>query len=630
MRRSRRSGRNRAQNAGLLFALSLTLGAWPSPIRGGVNTWTRIGPDTDAYILSVALDRQNPLSIFAFEWSDGRAILRSRDRGESWQRIPISGGPPEYQLSLVDLATDPLVSDSLYGLARGFAPFTVMLVSRDGGETWTHAPTPDSCFNEIHLAVDPFDSDRIFVFSRRESGQACDSTCPIWRTGDAGETWNCIGPAASLAGIQRVLPSPFVPGLLLSVGTGRIYRSTDSGDTWEQVYASPDPSGFPYVHDVAWASTDSAYAATVGGGLYASLNAGLSWDHVTPGSDPDYPWQMGEIVVDPFAPQTIFALARTSLFAAQTRVLHSTDGGVNWKARETGLSGQWLSDLVIDPVTPNRLYVSAKMTGLFTYDFQEPSDCSASSTALCLEDGRFQVQALWRDFAGNSGVGKTVSIADDTGAFWFFDPANLELFVKEIDGQDTNGAFWTFYGALTNVEFSLLVTDTVTGAKHGYFNPLTTFASVGDIESFPQEGAQLAAEVSAVASRWPRSRPVPLVASTSVCAPDATTLCLLENRFAVTAEWRDFAGDSGVGFALPLTPDTGSFWFFDEGIHELAVKLIDGRDTNDAFWVFFGSLSNVQFDLRVLDTWTGETWSRRNPSGIFASGGDIEAFPQVP
>ena len=58
------------------------------------------------------------------------------------------------------------------------------------------------------------------------------------------------------------------------------------------------------------------------------------------------------------------------------------------------------------------------------------------------------------------------------------------------------------------------------------------------------------------------------------------------------------------------------------------MKVIDGRGTNNAWWVFYGSLSNVEFELTVVDTETGDTWTRRNPSGTFASGGDIEAFPQ--
>ena len=98
--------------------------------------------------------------------------------------------------------------------------------------------------------------------------------------------------------------------------------------------------------------------------------------------------------------------------------------------------------------------------------------------------------------------------------------------------------------------------------------------------------------------------------SANACVPNATTLCLQGGRFAASVTWRDFAGRTGVGTPIVLTPDTGSFWFFDAGIHELAVKVIDGRGTNDAFWVFYGSLSNVEFELTVVDTETGDTWTR--------------------
>ncbi len=218
-------------------------------------------------------------------------------------------------------------------------------------------------------------------------------------------------------------------------------------------------------------------------------------------------------------------------------------------------------------------------------------------------------------------------LSGDTGGFWFFDPDNLELFVKEIDGQDYNNAFWSFYGALSNVEFTVLATDTATGAQRGYFNPSRRFASQGDIDSFPQEeGLALPASGAAQPLTPLRLRATPQ-RSANACVPSSTTLCLADGRFAASVTWHDFAGRSGVGTPIVLTPDTGSFWFFDAGIHELAVKVIDGRGTNNAWWVFYGSLSNVEFELTVVDTETGDTWTRSNPSGTFASNGDIEAFP---
>jgi hypothetical protein len=65
-------------------------------------------------------------------------------------------------------------------------------------------------------------------------------------------------------------------------------------------------------------------------------------------------------------------------------------------------------------------------------------------------------------------------------------PRRVEVVVKVLDGRAINGHFWVFYGSLSNVEFTLQVTDVVTGESRIYFNPLGTFASVGDIEAVPQ------------------------------------------------------------------------------------------------------------------------------------------------
>lgn len=115
----------------------------------------------------------------------------------------------------------------------------------------------------------------------------------------------------------------------------------------------------------------------------------------------------------------------------------------------------------------------------------EPSACTASGTTLCLGSGRFRATIQWTDFAANSDTGHAVPLSDDTGAFWFFDAQNLEAMVKVIDGRETNGHFWVFYGALTNVAFELTVEDLVTGASKTYSNPLGTFASQGDIDALP-------------------------------------------------------------------------------------------------------------------------------------------------
>jgi hypothetical protein len=47
-----------------------------------------------------------------------------------------------------------------------------------------------------------------------------------------------------------------------------------------------------------------------------------------------------------------------------------------------------------------------------------------------------------------------------------------------------NGKFWFFYGALSNVEYTITVTDTQTGETKEYRNPSGQFASVADTGAF--------------------------------------------------------------------------------------------------------------------------------------------------
>jgi len=81
---------------------------------------------------------------------------------------------------------------------------------------------------------------------------------------------------------------------------------------------------------------------------------------------------------------------------------------------------------------------------------------------------------------GIEGNGKAVPGTDQTGYFWFFDPANIELVVKVLDGRPVNGKFWVFYGALSNVEYTLTVTDLETGAERVYRNPPGNLCGRGD------------------------------------------------------------------------------------------------------------------------------------------------------
>lgn len=173
--------------------------------------------------------------------------------------------------------------------------------------------------------------------------------------------------------------------------------------------------------------------------------------------------------------------SRPSDFAeAGGRLLFAAHDGLNgrelWKSDGTEAGTRLHQD--ISPGAPSSspreltvagsLFFSADdgVTGreLWSLPLEGPP-CQSSSTVLCLAAGRFRVEAVWRDFENRAGAGQAVSLTADTGYFWFFGPDNVEVVVKVLDGVGVNGHHWVFYGALSSVEYSITVTDTMTGAS---------------------------------------------------------------------------------------------------------------------------------------------------------------------
>jgi hypothetical protein len=113
--------------------------------------------------------------------------------------------------------------------------------------------------------------------------------------------------------------------------------------------------------------------------------------------------------------------------------------------------------------------------------------CAPAATRLCLSGNRFQAEVAWKVPGLGSGEGHAVPLTADTGSFWFFSNSNLELMVKVLDGRAVNRHFWVFYGALSDVEYTLTVTDTATGARETYTNPAHRLASAADVSAFDAE-----------------------------------------------------------------------------------------------------------------------------------------------
>jgi ELWxxDGT repeat protein len=362
-------------------------------------------------------------------------------------------------------------------------------------------------------------------------------------------------------------------------------------------------------------------------------------------------------VFDPAATPFIEDLPLT---AAGGRVFFAADDGVHglelWQTDGTAHGTRMVDDL--NPGEPGSwpsgmtqagdlLFFSANdgLAGYELWALPLPAGpgCQPSDAWLCLLGGRYRVEAAWRDGQGNSNAGHAVALTPDTGWFWFFGPDNVEVMLKVLDGTALDGHVWVFYGALSNVEYALTVTDTLTGVTRRYENPAGQLASVADTHAFGPMGAvSIPAHPSGTGGGRPARAAQPAPGSTGGegaaagaggsrdgavgCQAGAARLCLQQDRFAVTVAWRDFAGHQGGGTTVPITSDTGAFWFFSPANVELVVKVLDGRAVNGKFWVFFGALSSVEYTLTVTDTATGVMKTYHNPPGRLASVADTSAF----
>ncbi len=282
--------------------------------------------------------------------------------------------------------------------------------------------------------------------------------------------------------------------------------------------------------------------------------------------------------------------------------------------------------------------------------------CAADAETLCLQDSRFSVTMDWWTEDGaesKRGAGKVVHEGtNDSGLFWFFSAVNWELLVKVLDGCSVNGRMWVYGASATTLGYVLEVTDTVTGAVQEYRNePGRQAEAFTDSAAFPGSCTDAAAAAAATGDRGslpviapsPASLPEPppaqqLAATTSVtasaeggsCTETASAMCLQQGRYEVTVEWSNHDGLSGTGrTAGPRTDDSGLFHFFSPTNWEILIKVLDGCSFNDHHWVFAASATDVGFDLRVLDTETGQVRQyTRHPGKPARALVDIAAFPE--
>jgi len=271
--------------------------------------------------------------------------------------------------------------------------------------------------------------------------------------------------------------------------------------------------------------------------------------------------------------------------------------------------------------------------------FSEEARCDEGDV-LCL--GSFEVEIAWDAGDGKTGRGAAERLTATSGDFWFFEPDNVEMVVKVLDGCALNGHMWVFAAGLTDLQVTTTVRDLSSGKERVWSSPRgTPFQPILDKEAFASCVAPSGAASGAVAvlsgaspGLLTKSRADSVATAgaaeggvpETACVASDTALCLRDGRFEVSADWR--AGEEGgPGVGFPRTADTGMFWFFSQDNVELIVKVLDGCAVNGHRWVLMGGLTDVVVNLSVTDSVTGEARMYGSPGGApFEPMFDLEAF----
>lgn len=262
-------------------------------------------------------------------------------------------------------------------------------------------------------------------------------------------------------------------------------------------------------------------------------------------------------------------------------------------------------------VVSNEGGTTASSSIALTVDPLPVGSCQPTSTTLCFQANRFAVSATV-----NGGSAWAMPFSQEGGFFWMFEPNTVEVAVKILDGTAANGHFWVFHGSLTDLAYTVTVTDTITGASKTYLKDAGHFCGEADTSAFhgsttaPSQAGFL---VPLAPARAAEETGTP-------CASSGTLACLLGGKFGVEVLK---SGSPQPGVAV--TDLSASFGFVAATAPEVVVKVIDGTSVNGWYWLFFGSLTHQDFTVRVTDSATGELRTYGSP-GQLCGGADTTAF----
>jgi len=375
----------------------------------GGNSWTNL----NAYfgVSKIVLDPTNRTTVYLV----GGPIIKSTDAGANWVILDTKLTCND---AVQDIVLDPNNAATIYGIVSTRVGTNVdysVIKSTNGGTTWTTLT-----WKAYELAIDPTNSN--VFYASTPSG--------LQKSTDAGGTFSPSGTGlpALAAGqtLGTVVIDPKTPATLyLAVGDA-LYKSMNGGGQWQLSNTGLDgkslndpvidpvtPSNIYVVGRAATGSQGTLYKTTNGGGQWAVVNLGISTADAQ------------VVAVDPSSPATLYT------GTLHHGVLKSTNSGMNWALRNTGVKAL-LQYMVLDPANRNTLYAGIPGLGVF-----QSTDGGSNWTARNTGLGSQMVAALAISPVGNRTLWASVNnaVEQDLGGVKFFFPG----IYKSANG----GASWT-------------------------------------------------------------------------------------------------------------------------------------------------------------------------------------------
>lgn len=300
--------------------------------RDEAETWQATQLTSDE-ILAVAVDPRDPRRVWV---GTSGNVAWSRDGGATWSFAEETDEGPI--LRVPEIAIDPVHPDTVYALSRPLEDQDVLkaIKTTDGGATWTQGEGLDAesySYDSLQLAVDPTAPNVVYAALGLSTEEGV-----TYRSTDGGATWH------------RTLGTFPVTVDRKGVAYAGRMRSTDHGETWQDIGAPPRP--VEYAANTATATgTGILWAATERSGVYRSTDGGTTWQ---PSSQGLHAVGVLAVAVDPALPRAIYAATN------ELGMVKTFSSGLRWRGLPSGVDMTFIRDvqLAVDPREPQTVYLA--------------------------------------------------------------------------------------------------------------------------------------------------------------------------------------------------------------------------------------------------------------------------------